>query len=539
MTNWGYLIFSRAVRNDAMKHDPPEIYGWRVILLALSASFGAMLFGMERFGLDKAKSAVALANLQANIVSTLQAGAFLGAILAAPLADNLGRRTSLLIAGCVAMIGIIIQFNSWGHVAVLYVGRFVAGVGVGACSMVTPLYISENVPRAVRGLLTGIYQLFVVLGGMLAFWINYGADLHLPGDSAWVVPVAIQGLPAALLLLSMYLCNESPRYLARQDRWEDAKATLAKVRMLPIDHTYIEAEFHDIKLQLEREAALMGGAGFKDLMREMWKIQGNRKRTLITITIMICQQMTGVNAIAIYAPQIFQNIGIRGHSTELFATGIYGIVKFVACAVFLLFVADTLGRRKSLLWTSIGQGCCMLFIGLYLKIQPPLAGEPVPPVGYVALVCIFLYAIFFQFGWGPVCWIYISEIPSARLRALSVSIAATTQWLFNFVVSRAVPNMLATAGSHGFGTYIIFGSFCFAMFVFVWFFVPETKGLSLEAMDELFGVVPHDAFALEMEQGLRTESTMREPPQKETPAALVECVEDAATGDQRGSSLPV
>lgn len=95
---------------------------------------------------------------------------------------------------------------------------------------------------------------------------------------------------------------------------------------------------------------------------------------------------------------------------------------------------------------------------------------------------------FFQFGWGPACWIYASEIPAARLRSLNVSYAAATQWLFNFVVARAVPTMLVTVGAHGYGTYLIFGSFCFSMFVFVWFFVPETKGISLEHMDELFGV---------------------------------------------------
>lgn len=157
---------------------------------------------------------------------------------------------------------------------------------------------------------------------------------------------------------------------------------------------------------------------------------------------------------------------MQGHNTGLFATGIYGIVKCVSCAIFLLFLADTLGRRRSLLWTAIGQGCCMLFIGLYIRIKPPVPGEPVPPVGYVALVCIFLFAAFFQFGWGPVwyveflrfilrnisfanipkSWIYASEIPAARLRALTVALAAATQWLFNFVVARSVPVMLVTVG---------------------------------------------------------------------------------------------
>jgi MFS family permease len=269
-------------------------------------------------------------------------------------------------------------------VARLTWGRFIAGLGIGAASMVTPLYISENVPRAVRGLLTDIYQPNIVFGAMPAFWINYAATLNLSGDASWAVPLAIQGLPAVLLVICMFFCNESPRFLAKQDRWEEARTTLAKVRMLPINHEYIEAEFGEICLQLENERALMAGSRFKDLMREIWAIPGNRKHALVTIGIMICQQMTGTNAIATYTPQIFKNIGIEGRTTSLFATGIYGVVKTVACAVFLLFVADSLGRRKSLLWTSIGQGCCMLFIGIYIRISPPLKGEPVPPVGYAA-----------------------------------------------------------------------------------------------------------------------------------------------------------
>jgi hypothetical protein len=147
----------------------------------------------------------------------------------------------------------------------------------------------------------------------------------------------------------------------------------------------------------------------------------------------------------------YQQLGIVGTATNLFATGVYGIVKMVSCGVFLIFVADSLGRRRSLLWTSIAQGLAMLYIGLYIRIAPPVEGAPVIPAGYVALVCIFLFAAFFQFGWGPVCWIYVSEIPTARLRSLNVAFGAATQWLFNFVVARAVPNMLATVGSNGYG----------------------------------------------------------------------------------------
>ena len=290
----------------------------------------------------------------------------------------------------------------------------------------------------------------------------------------------------------MFFCNESPRWLARQDNWDEAKRILSLTRNLPLEHEYIQMELTEMSDQLENERRLIGGASFMDLQREMWTIPGNRNRALLSIGLMVCQQMTGTNAINYYAPLIFSGLGVTGITNGLFATGIYGIVKMVTCAAFLLFAADSLGRRKSLLWTSIAQGLAMFIIGIYVRVYPPENSADgkvhIPPFGYVALVCIFLFAGFFQWGWGPVCWIYVSEIPTARLRGLNVALAAATQWVFNFVVAKSVPIMLKKVGNKGYGTYFIFGSFSFAMFIFVWFFVPETKGLSLERMDDLFGV---------------------------------------------------
>lgn len=160
--------------------------------------------------------------------------------------------------------------------------------------------VSENAPRAIRGGLTGIYQLFITLGIMLAFWINYGSLLHITGDAMYIVPLVMQGLPALLLLASQSFCNESPRWLCRKDRWEDATRVLSLVRGLPATHPYVAGELQEIHEQLEHERRLVGGATFKTLMREMWKIPGNRKRALLSVGLMICQQMTGTNAMWVY-----------------------------------------------------------------------------------------------------------------------------------------------------------------------------------------------------------------------------------------------
>ncbi|KAF8544757.1 general substrate transporter [Trichophaea hybrida] len=496
-------LLAKIVKNEAMKSDPPEIYNWRVYVLSCSACFAGALFGMDtgiiggvlkmdtfrkKFGLSHL-NAVDSANLEANIVSTLQAGCFFGALVAYWFADRYGRRIALIICAIIATIGTTMQAASNGYLAVMYIGRLITGVAVGAASMLNPLYTSENAPRAIRGALTGMYQFFIVSGICLAFWINYANLLHQKGDAQYVISLALQAMPAVCLGIGMLISNETPRWLAKNDQWEKAASTLAKIRNLPIEHEYVQMEMTEIRENLELEQRLIGGSGFWDLQKEMWTIRGNRNRALVSIGLMICQQMTGTNAINYYAPQIFANLGIAGTKTGLFATGVYGIVKMVACAIFLVFVADSLGRRKSLLWTSIAQGLAMYYIGFYGRFDQPVKGAAVPPAGYVAIIMIFLFASFFQFGWGPVCWIYVSEIPSARLRAMNVGLAAATQWLFNFVVARATPNMMVTVGAGGYGTYFIYGTFCFAMCIFAYLFIPETKGLGLEEMDRLFGVV--------------------------------------------------
>lgn len=497
-------ILRSIVRNDAMRADPDEIYGWRVFALVCCACFGGMLFGwdigaiggvlnmpstQEQYGyLDASKHHKTLQDQ--NIVSTLQAGCFAACFFTGWAADRWGRRACLMGTGVITTIGVVFQAASAakGTLAVMYVGRFVAGLGVGAASTLTPLYVSECAPRAIRGGLTAFYQLFITFGIMFSFWVNYGCLQHVPPPAQFVVPLALQALPAVLLFFGMMVSPESPRWCARQDDWEKATRILVHLRGLPADSEYVSHEVQDMAEQLDHERRLTGDASAKTLFREMWFIPGNRKRAIISVLLMICQQMTGTNAVNYYAPQIFKNLGMTGTSPQLFATGVYGVVKTAGCAIFLIFAADSLGRRRSLIWTSIAMAIVMYIIGIYGRVQPPVEGAPVTDFGYVAITCIFLYAAFFQFGWGPACWIIVSEIPTARLRALNVALAAGTQWLFNFIIARTVLTMQETMGTAGYGMFFMFGSFSIIMGTFVYFFIPETKGLSLESMDELFGV---------------------------------------------------
>ncbi|KAH6955612.1 hypothetical protein BKA56DRAFT_625098 [Ilyonectria sp. MPI-CAGE-AT-0026] len=227
----------------------------------------------------------------------------------------------------------------------------------------------------------------------------------------------------------MLFANESPRFLAQKTP-EKALAVLAKLRGLPMDHPYIRNEMDSISAQLEEERAFAANN-------------------------------SGLT------PTIFKSVGMSSSASGLLATGVYGIVNIVSCAIFILFVTDSLGRRKSLLWTGI--------------VQPSPRRVSPGAAGYVAIVAIYIFAAVYQFGWGPVVWTYCSEIPAARMRALQMGMATASQWLFNFVVAKSTLTIFATLGPNGFGTYFLYGSFCVSMVVFAWFFVPETKD-----MDELF-----------------------------------------------------
>jgi len=489
----------KVVRNDAIKLDPPEIYNWRVFALAAAACFGGTLFGMDtgiiggvltlpEFGKEFHYNNKTDPNLSGNLVTVVQAGAVAGALLANPFADKLGRRPGLLIVSIFAFIGGLLQALSFGRLSCFYVGRFVEGLGLGGATMLAPTYVSENSPRAIRGLLVGFYQLFETMGAMVAFFIDYGSLLHIPGKASWIVPLSMQSLPPLLIFVCILFCPESPRWLAGKDNWEKASSTLSSVRHLPVDHPYVQQELLELRTQLEEERRSIHGTGFWATQKECWLIKGNRNRALMAIFLMTCQQWTGTNAINYYAPTIFKSLGITGNSQSLLATGVYGIVKMCSCGIFIVFLADTLGRRWSFVWTGFAMFVFMFYLGFYVRFDPPQAGAPVSSAGKAALVMVYLFAAAFQFGWGPVCWIYVSEIPTNRLRGYTVSLAAATQWVFNLVVAKVTPIMLVhVGGPTGYGTYFIYGSFCFAMAVAA-FWVPETKGLTLERMDELFGV---------------------------------------------------
>lgn len=258
----------------------------------------------------------------------------------------------------------------------------------------------------------------------VAFWINYGAELHITGHAQYIIPLSLQALPAVILCVGMALSNESPRFLAQKSP-EKALVVLARLRGLPEDHPYVRGEMEGIILQLEEERALFAETGSLVLIKEDFATRANRRRTILCVALMMWSNLTGTNAMTYYSPTIFSSIGMPSNTSSLLATGVYGIVKMITCAIFILFVSDTLGRRKSLLWTGVvqvssrlgvapgtcntdrpwmdDQGLALFYVGFYIRFDPPVEGQ-ISGAGYVALVAIYVFASAYQFGWGPAVW---------------------------------------------------------------------------------------------------------------------------------------
>ena len=322
------------------------------------------------FGLPTDKTGFATkanAHVSQNVVSLLTAGCFFGAIAASFLNDRYGRKKSLMGFSCIFLVGAAIQIASHHHIGQIYAGRVIAGLGIGGMSSITPVFVAENCPPAVRGRITGLFQEFLVFGSTFAYWLDYGVALTIKESTKqWRVPVAIQLIPGGILLVGVFFLKESPRWLAKQGRYEEATASLAYMRRDPIDDPDIVKEMADIRASIEEELQITEGVQWKEVL-----LPGNRYRFAVAFTIFLCQQFSGTNSIGYYAPQIFETIGVAKTNASLFATGVYGTVKVATTGIFLLMGIDKIGRRNSLLGGAVWMMTMMFILGGVLHTHPP------------------------------------------------------------------------------------------------------------------------------------------------------------------------
>lgn len=273
------------------------------------------------------------------------------------------------------------------------------------------------------------------------------------------------------------------RWLAQHKSRSAGIAVLSKLRGLDEDHPYLQEEMQHVMDTINDVFEHTSNGGLIAQWKEL-AVPSNRKRILVGVVMFIFMQGCGSNAINYFSPRIFKSIGLQGQATGLYATGIYGIVRLICVIIAMYYVVDRFGRRNMLMGGAVVMLIAMWFIGAYIKIAKPGGAAHLTAGGYAAVTFIYIFAVGFCFSYAGVPWIYCAEIFPIRIRGLGMAICTATHWLFNFVIARSVPYMVSNIG---YGTYFVFATCLTLSIPFVYFFVPETKGQSLEEIDVLFG----------------------------------------------------
>ncbi|TKX22040.1 high-affinity glucose transporter-2 [Elsinoe australis] len=426
-------------------------------------------------------------DVQGGIVASMAGGSWLGALVSGLISDFFGRKTTIQIGAMIWIIGSIISAASQ-NIAMLIVGRVINGFCVGICSAQVPVYIAEISPPSKRGRLIGAQQWAITWGIMIMFYISYGCAANLTGTPVFRVPWGVQAVPGFILLIGMFILPESPRWLASKDRWEECEAVLILTHGKgDPDAPIVRREYNEIKewINLEREAA---NVSYLELIRPRMI-----NRTHIGLFTQIWSQLTGMNVMMYYITYVFTMAGLT-ENTNLVASSIQYVINVLMTVPALLFM-DRWGRRPTLLigaalmatWLFANAGILATY-GTYpgpngVDNIPEASTQVTGAASRAVIACSYLFVASYAPTWGPVSWTYPPELYPNRVRGKAVALATSGNWAFNFALGYFVPPAFVNIRWQ---VYIVFGVFCVAMFIHVFFLFPETAGKPLEEVTSLF-----------------------------------------------------
>ncbi|CAE6476405.1 unnamed protein product [Rhizoctonia solani] len=413
------------------------------------------------------------------LVSTYIAGEAIGACFAAWSGDALGRRHTITIAAATATVGTVIQTASV-HIGMLLCGRIITGMAVGCMVLTVPVYNSEISPPQHRGLLVGLSGQLIGVGSLVANWIGY-ASSYAPEsakDFRWRFPLAMQIPPGLIVLAGIWFLPYSPRWLITQGRESEAYSALK--RLMGSDDENFEGmsvEFNRMKEQIKLEKAREVKS-----ISQLWRYY--RRRVLVSVAVQTCTSLSGVNVIGYYQTILYASIGITG-KTVLLLSGAYGTFGPIANLISLWKV-DSWGRTRSLFWGAIA---LVIDLTLVMTLTKFYAGTDNSVGQGFIIAFIFCYTFIYYLGFNSVTWTYGAEVLPVHIRSKGNALAAFSHFVFNIAVNQAAPTAFATIGYRFYALFIAL-NLCTA--VMVWAYFPETKGLSLEEIADLFGdeVVP-------------------------------------------------
>lgn len=391
------------------------------------------------------------------VVSAVLFGAIFGAAVISPLSDKLGRRKMVLTSAAIFFLGSLGSAfaTSTGF---LIAARVILGIAVGGASALVPMYLSEVAPAKARGSLSGLNQLMIMTGILLAYVVNFIFSGSVIG---WRLMLGFAAIPAAILFIGTLLLPESPRFLVREGRIAEAKAVLAQIR------TTDEAKAELAEMQDQFATTKMGT--FKDLFTKF-----ARPALTIGIGLAILQQIMGCNTVLYYAPTIFKNVGL-GSSAALIGTIGIGIANVIITAI-AVSAMDKFGRKTLLTFGGIGMAVSLAALAVLVHFS---AGSAV--MGWLTVLFLAIYIMFFCATWGPILWIMIGEIFPLAIRGLGVGISSVINWIANLGVALFFPSLLAKFGIGD--LFAAFAIICVVAIVFVHAKVFETRGKSLEEIE--------------------------------------------------------
>ncbi|HAK95020.1 MAG TPA: hypothetical protein DCM87_08465 [Planctomycetes bacterium] len=454
-----------------------------LVAICLVAALGGLLFGYDTAVISGAIEFIEkYLGLDATAKGWASASALLGcaagAALAGLLSDALGRKKVLVLAALcflVSAVGAALPES----LAALVVFRIIGGLGIGAASMTSPMYIAEVTPARIRGRMVSVNQFAIVSGMLIVYFVNYFIAHHVAGAAApeaaeawntqtgWRWMFASGALPAILLLACLFFVPESPRWLTAAGREDRAVQVLARIN----GSTRAGEEMREIKAALAQE-----GGRLAELLQPGMKLV-----LVVGVALAVLQQVTGINVFLYYAPEIFKNL-VAGTKDDaaLLQTVVVGVVN-ISFTVVAIWTVDRLGRRPLMMAGAAGMGVSLAALGAAAYLDRT--------EGWV-LVFILGYIASFALSVGPVTWVILAEIFPTRIRGRAMAIATVCLWLANYAVSQTFPMMdknewLAATFNHAF-PFWLYGVFCIALILVVRFAVPETKGRSLEEIERMW-----------------------------------------------------
>jgi sugar porter (SP) family MFS transporter len=447
---------------DAALPPKPQVNHSFLARVSFIAALGGVLYGYDMGIIAAAiifvkKSFDLSTSMEELVVSVVLVGAMIGAVVGGPVADRIGRRATLIWAGIIFIAGSFLAPLS-PNALVLIVARAIIGLGIGFTSVTAPVYVSELAPPQSRGFLIGLYQFALTLGIAFADLIGY----WLATREAWRLMFGIAAVPTLFFLAVILTVPESPRWLYAHSREKDAE----KVLLSFTDGSGARQFLADIR------------EGLKTQVEQRWSALWSpvvRSSVFIAAGFTILQQVTGINTIIYYGPQIFELAGIGTHSNSILATLVVAVVNVGATVVGIMLV-DRVGRKPLLYLGVSGMTITLFVLAFAFKHSVALASS----LGIIAVVCLVLYIASFALSLGAIAWILVSEVFPLRVRGRGVAVATLASGISNFAVSLTFLSLMEAVGSAY--TFAIYGVMCIVTLLFVRFVVPETAGRDLESI---------------------------------------------------------